>query len=261
MNDDFLKVAKQAALEAGKAIAKYFGEENEHFLKGDVSDFATKADLEAEKIIIEAITKNFPTHNIISEEAGKKNKKSKYTWIIDPLDGTITFATGLPYFAVSIGLLEENVPILGVINQVMTKELYWAQKGEGAYLNGKKITVSKISDFNKAVLGVDFGHRIRRQIKHDKYILPLMNKASYLYSLGSDAVILGLIAKGILDAFAVDAWIWDFAGGVIIVEEAGGKVTDPKGRPVDWTKDRLEIVASNGLIHNQILEALKDGKI
>lgn len=144
MKDKFLKVAKQAALEAGKVIQKYSGQAYQKNIKHkDVSDFSTDADLEAEEKIVGILTKNFPDHNIIAEESGKKNKGSKYTWVIDPLDGTLTFSLGIPYFTVSIGLLRDNKPFLGVIYNVSFENLYWAQSGKGSFLNGQKISVSQ----------------------------------------------------------------------------------------------------------------------
>lgn len=258
MEDQFLKVAKKAALEAGKVIKRYYGKNHHLKIKNnDVSNFATIADLEAEKTVIKIIKSNFPDHNIIAEESGKVNNHSIYTWVIDPLDGTIAFNAKIPYFTVSIGLIKDGHPLIGVLKQVEANELYWAQKGKGAYLNGKKIKVSKVFELEKAMFGVDFGHRVSRQNKFDVFAKPLMNKVSYLFSLGSDAALLSLLAKGNLDLFATDGWIWDFAAGTVIIREAGGKVTDFEGNEPDWTKERLSIVASNGLLHDQILEALK----
>lgn len=256
MEDKFLEVAKQAALEAGRILKKHFGKQHKYFLKKDPSDFATQADLESEQVIIRTITKYFPSHNIVAEEKGTDNKKSEYTWVIDPLDGTIAFAAGLPFFAVSIGLLKDSKPILGVVYQVMAGELYWGKLGQGAYLNGKKIKVTVTNKLEDANMGIDFGHLGSRSHKNSTFIMPIMNRVRYLYELGSDATMLALIAKGVLDGLATDAWVWDFAGAAVIIEEAGGRVTDPKGKEIDWTKDRIAVVASNGLIHDQILEAL-----
>lgn len=254
--DQFLKVAKKAALEAGEIISEYFGQEHEYRYKNeDKSDFATQADLESEHKIVEIITKSFPEHSIIAEESGQTDKKSEYTWIIDPLDGTLAFASGLPLSAISIALLKENQPILGIVYQVMTEALYWAQKGKGAYLNNKRMKVSKVDKLESASIGMDVGHKKSRAGKFDSYILPL-KKVRYMYGLGSDAAMLALVGKGSLDAFPTSAWVWDFAGGAVIVEEAGGKVTDLQGLPVDWTKKRIEMVATNGLLHDQVLEAL-----
>jgi len=258
MEDNFLKVAKQAALEAGRVIKKHSGKDHKLNIKNnDVSNFATIADLEAEDVVIKIISQNFPNHNIIAEESGRVNNSSNYMWVIDPLDGTIAFNAKIPYFTVSIGLLKDNQPLIGVLNQVEAGELYWASKGRGAYVNGRRIKVSKVSELERAMFGVDFGHRVSRQNKLDVFIKPLMYKVSYLFSLGSDAAILGLLSKGNLDVFATEGWVWDFAAGAIIVKEAGGEITDLEGKELDWTKERLNIVASNGLIHDQILEALK----
>lgn len=253
----FLKVAKQAALEAGKLISERFGKKQKIYGKGDSSNFATQTDLDAEKSIIEIILRNFPDHNIICEERGEFEKKSDYTWVIDPLDGTISFAAGMPFFVVSIGLLYKYQPILGVIYWVAENKLYYAQKDKGAYLNKQRLQVSKVDKLENAVVGIDFAHINSRKNKFEKYIAPVMYKSRYPYALACDALTLALVAEGALDAFPTQANIWDFAGSVILVEEAGGKVTAPDGRPLAWDRERLDIVASNGLIHGAIVEALK----
>lgn len=257
MEEKFLKVAKEAAIEAGKIALKYFGKEHILEIKGgDSSNFATVADLEAEKRIIKIIKDHFPDHSFIAEESGEGGN-SEYTWVIDPIDGTVVFAAGLPTFSVSIGLLRGNQPILGVVYQVATGDLYYAQDGQGAYLNGQKIVVSRVDDLEKAVIGVDFAHRAKRMEKTQKYVLPLINKVRYPISLGSDVLIFAFIGKGVLDGFATETNIWDCISGAVIITEAGGKVTDGLGKNINWSQKRMEIVASNGLIHDQILEALK----
>lgn len=258
VEDDFLKVAKKAALEAGEGIQKYSGQIYQKNTKhDDVSDVVTDADLKAEEIIVRILTKNFPDHSIFAEENGKKDKGSKYTWVIDPIDGTISFTHGVPYYSVSIGLLEKNVPVLGVTYNVSFNQLYWAVKGKGAYFNGEKIHVSNINALEEAACSMDFGHRKRRQDKIERYINPLINKVGYPYSFGSGVATLGFVASGILEAYVCQAWLWDFVAGTVIVREAGGLVTDFEGQEPDWTKERLNIVASNGLVHNQIIEALR----
>lgn len=258
MEDKFLKVAKQAALEAGELIQKYSGNFGEKSFKGgDKSNFATKADIEAERSIVEVLTTNFPNHNIIAEEGGSKDKKSEYTWVIDPVDGTFSFAHNFPYFSVSIGLIFENQPILGVIYHVSAKDLYYAQTNNGAYLNGKSIHVSEISNLEEGACGLDFGHKKTRVGNLEQYVSPLIGKIGYPYSVGSAVSSQALVAKGILDGYVNQAWIWDFVAGAVIVREAGGKVTDFEGNEPDWSKDRLNIIASNGLIHDQILEVLR----
>ena len=258
MNDEFLKVAKQAALEAGKVILKYYGKDQYKNVKHeDPTDYVTEADLAAERVIVKILTSSFPDHNLIAEEEAKIDKKSEFTWVIDPLDGSISFGSGVPYFSVSIGLLERGTPILGVVYNVSFKKLYWAEKGQGAYLNGKAIRVSKKESLKESVGVFDFGHNVKRQYKLDLYVNKLITKIGYIYSFGSAAASLGMIAEGVLDLDINHAYPWDFAGGAVIVREAGGKVTDFEGNEPAWNKERLNIIASNGLIHEQILEALK----
>lgn len=254
----FLKVAKQAALEAGEVIQKYSGKDEHKNVKNeDPTDYVTKADLEAEKIIVKIITSNFPDHNLIGEEKANINKNSKFTWVVDPLDGTISFGSGIPYFSISIGLLKEGKPILGVIYNVSFNKLYWAQIGQGAYLNGKAIQVSKKKSLTESVGVLDFGHNVKRQYKLDLYVNKLITKIGYIYSFGSAVTASAMVAEGILDINVNYGFLWDFMAGAVIVREAGGKVTDFAGNEPDWTKERLNFVASNGLIHDQILEALK----
>jgi len=248
MNDNFLKVAKEAALEAGKTIMGFYGQDHELIIKTDKSDFATQADLQAEKVIVELIGKNFPSHNIIAEEKANIENNSDYTWAIDPIDGTLSFASDMPFFSVSIGLLYKNEPIVGVIYHVPQKDLYWAQKGKGAFLNGKKISVSKTNKLEKAVAGLAIGTITRRKQKLDDYFYPLLDRILYMYMLGGGAVTLAFVARGSLDVCPSDAWIWDHAAAGIIIPEAGGKVTDRLGNPVDWSTRRVELIVSNGLI-------------
>lgn len=257
MNDQFLKVAKQAARKAGKIIMNYYGQDHKLMIKTDHSDFATQADLEAEKVIVEIIRKNFPSHNIIAEEKVRIDNKSPFTWAIDPIDGTISFVSKMPFFAVSIGLLENNRPVLGVIYHVAQNDLYWAEKGKGAYLNGRKIAVSKTARLKNSVIGLGIGSISRRKDKLKDYFYPLLDKARHIYMLGGGAVSLAFVARGFLDALPNTAWIWDQAAGGIIITEAGGKISDRFGNPVDWSADKAECIASNGVVHNEVLEALK----
>ena len=258
MEDQFLKIAKQAALEAGEIIKKYSGKTTQKNIKHeDISDFATEADLEAEKKIVAILSTAFPNHNILAEENTRIDNKSEYTWVIDPLDGTFSFSVGIPYYSVSIGLLKDNKPFMGVIYNISMNQLSWAEKDKGAYQNGERIYVSGREKLEGSAVSLELGHRQKRSEKINRYILPLILKIGYPYSFGSAVATLGTLACGILDAYIVEAWIWDLAAGAIIIKEAGGKVTDLEGKEPDWSKERLNVVVSNGLIHNEILEALK----
>lgn len=258
MDDQFLKVAKQAALEAGEIIESYLGKNLKENVKGgDKSDFSTIADLEAEKVITRILTKAFPDHNIIGEERTRINKNSNYTWAIDPLDGTISYVAGVPSFTVSIGLLKMNKPILGVIYHISDKNLYWAQKGKGAFLNNKRISVNSKDKLQNSVISLDFGHKNQRQEKFKTYISHLMTQVGYIYSLGSGALALAYTANGVLEAHIQIGGVWDSLAGTTIIREAGGEVTDLEGQEPQWSKEQVSVVASNGLIHDQILEELK----
>lgn len=257
MNNDFLKVAKQSALEAGKIIQKYSGKVHQKDLKNeDPSDFATETDIEAEKAIVSILSKAFPKHNIIAEENEKTQKGSEYTWVIDPLDGTFSFTIGIPNYSVSIGLLRNNKPVLGVIYQPALNAMYYAQNNKGAYLNEDKIKVSSRDNLNRSAVVLDPGHQKKRPEKIIRYFLPLINKIGVPYQIGSAAATLAFIANGIFDADINEAYLWDFVAGTVIVREAGGKVTDFEGNEPDWSKERLSVVASNGIIHDQILRIL-----
>lgn len=256
-NDKFLEVAKKAALEAGELIQNCLGKKHTEKAKRNSSDFATEADLEAEELIIKTILKSFPDHNIIAEERDNDNKGSDYTWVVDPLDGTTAFSTGMPIYSVSIGLLCKNKPTVGVVNHLALGDLYWAVEGKGAFLNGQKISVSKTGDLEHAVMNFDSGHVGTREEKFEKYLFPLMGKIRYVYSLGGGVMATVLVAKGVLDAAPNTAYIWDFAAAAMILKEAGGRITDLEGNEPDWSEHRLDLVASNGLIHDAILEALK----
>ena len=257
MQDNFLKIAKQAAKQSGLLIRKRIGKKNRVQIKNnDASNLVTEADLLSEKNIIQILKKHFPKHNLISEEAGKKNNGSEYTWVIDPLDGTVSFAHNMPHFSVAVGLLKDNKPILGAIYNVMTDKLYWAETGKGAFVDGKPIKVSKISTLEESAAIIGFGSVKRRREKIGRYVMPLINKVGHPYSLGSAATHYTLVANGFADMTADGGWIWDFVAGAVIVREAGGRVSDLEGKEPDWTKERLHLVASNGLIHDKILEAL-----
>src|SRR3989344_8884472 len=142
---EMLEVAKKAANEAGEVVLK-LRDNLKVKTKSNDSDVLTQADLASEKIILATLKSSFPKYNYLSEEVGKEDNKSEYTWVIDPIDGTLSYASGLPFFGISIGLLKNNKPFIGVINLPALKSLYWAENGKGAFLNGKRIKVSSVQD-------------------------------------------------------------------------------------------------------------------
>jgi len=250
----FLKVAKQAATEAGEIVKKYYQSELELHNKGHVNNFATQADLESEAKVIEILRASFPEHNIIAEESGRIDNGSEYSWAIDPIDGTIPFVDGLPFFGISIGLLKNDQPLLGVINMVAKDDLFWAEQGKGAFKNGKRIQVRKKESLDQATIALEWGHSAR-DWRIEKHVAPIIEKVRYAYVFGSAVQSLTAIAEGKLDGCLIRAYVWDFAAGAIIVKEAGGEYTDPKGDKPDFTAEKIQLICSNGLIHDQMVKA------
>lgn len=253
MDEKILNVAKEAAIEAGKIVKKYYQTELTLQDKGHFTNFATKADVESEQEIIKIIKKNFPEHNIIAEESGKEDKGSNYSWAIDPIDGTIPFVDGIPVFGVSIGVLKSGKPFVGVINMVATDELYWALEGNGAFLNNKKIEVRKEADLKQSTIGLELGHTDRIS-KLDKLWKPIVEEVRYVYLYGAAVAILSYIARGLVDAYIIGANVWDVAAGIVLIQEAGGRVTGISGNEVNIMEGKPMIICSNALVHDSIVK-------
>ena len=206
----FLQVAKQAATEAGKIVKKYYQSKLTLNSKGHFANFATKADVESENKVIEVIKANFPEHNIIAEESGTVDNDSEYSWAIDPIDGTKPFVDGLSTFGVSVGLLKNNKPFVGVINMVAQEELYWAERGRGAFKNEKKINVRKEKKLDQSSLALEFGHSSREE-RIEKQFKPIISRVRYVYVFGSAVKALTSVAEGSLSGCLIKAHPWDFA--------------------------------------------------
>ncbi|MDP1852927.1 MAG: inositol monophosphatase family protein [Candidatus Omnitrophota bacterium] len=255
---DFLKIAILAAKEAGKIHKKYFNTKFKVKTKSSSFDLVTAADIEAEKTAVSVIKKYFPDHNFLAEENKYKKTASEYMWVIDPLDGTNNFYSGLPIFCSSIAILKNNEPIVGAIYDVTRDELFYAEKGKGAYLNGKKIHVSRISDLKQSLFITGFyydrGKEMDENLKKIRQFL--IRRIIGIRRLGSAALDLCYVAAGRACGFwEFKLSPWDFAAGILIVNEAGGKVTDRYGKKVKMEKSF--IAASNGKIHNKMLKILK----
>ncbi len=254
-----LLLAKKLAKESGDYLWDVFMNNlkinYEHKSKHEI---VTKYDYESEKMILGAIKKKFPTHQFLSEEAGLgKNKNSDYLWVIDPLDGTTNFSSKNPLFGVSIALLCKNKIVLGVIYIPFSKELFWAEKGKGAYLNNKRIAVSNTKDLKKAFLAFCYGYKQA----HVKELLKIYNhfklNSFETRHLGSAVVEFTWVACGRIDSIMIKGTNpWDVASGALIVREAGGRVTNYDNQ--EWNINDENILGSNGLIHSKILKALKN---
>jgi myo-inositol-1(or 4)-monophosphatase len=254
---NFKTVAVKAAKEAGKIHLKYFNSDIKVKYKSANYDRVTVADVESEKKIVSIIRKSFPSHNILGEEGKYKDTGSAYRWIIDPLDGTNNFSKGLPIFSCSIALAKDGEIILGVVYDAIKKELFVAELSKGATLNGKKISVSKHDTIKESLLVTGFyydrGSPMLKNLVNIKHFF--LNEILGLRRLGSAALDLCYVAAGRVDGF----WEfilnpWDFAAGKLIIEEAGGRVSNRTNEEVKVKASY--IVASNSLIHDEMIKII-----
>ena len=251
------KFIQRIAKKAGDEVMKRFGKDGVRFTKSSHPISAvTNADLLSDRIIISAIKKRYPKHGIVSEESGIWNQHAEYTWIVDPIDGTLNFANSIPYFAVLIALARGEEIVLAAVYLPALKELFFAKAGKGAYLNGVRIRSTR-----------------KRQWKHSAGSIPsILNKraAAFFKGLleqapGNEFLISNFggagepyVAIGRRDwSVSIGAHVWDYAPGFLIAKEAGCVATNLKGRP--WRmKDRELLVAANPVLHKQLLKLTKN---
>ncbi len=250
----YLDIAVEAALEAGKYIKRSVGNIKEISFKGD-DNIVTNVDKHAELIIMRKIRKAFPGHGIISEETPPKISESPYKWIIDPLDGTTNFTHGFPFFSVSIALAKDEDLIAGVVYDPMRDELFRSEAGRGAFLNRRRIGVSKTKRLKDSLLVTGFAYGKEGKIKNLAPFKAFLSKARGIRRTGSAAIDLAYVASGRFDGFwEYDLKPWDSAAGSLIVREAGGIVTTFKGKV--HTPFDCEILSTNGYIHGEMLAAM-----
>ena len=249
---------------AGKVLQKYFFYSTTVQLSlkyKSKNNPVTKADKEAEEVIKELISKKFPNDKFICEESCPtidELKNEQRYWVIDPLDGTVNFSHKLPIFCISVGIIENSEVVEGVVYNPITKDLYYAKKGCGAYKNNKKILVSKIKNLYNSLLVTGFPYYT---YKNPKRVFKLFNKfattAQAVRRLGSAALDLCMVAEGIFEGFwEENLQVWDVTAGSLIVKEAGGKVTDFFGK-TNYLFGKT-IVATNGKIHKQMLDIISE---
>lgn len=259
--EKYLEFAKQLAKEAEEIALKYFSFEIDSTWKEDNTPL-TKADTEINDLVIQRINEVFPEHSIYGEEKSDLKAGSKYIWVCDPIDGTMAFACGLPIFVFSIALVDQSngLPILGLINDPVMKNMYWAYKDGGAYRNGKKIVVSKSSNLKSTYLNIGgsgkavgfsslplFGGLSENGCK-------VMQYPSFIYG--------GIqVANGkYVGAVFYHKYGHDAAALKIITEEAGGKVTDLNGDERRYDEGGIGCIVSNGILHDEILKIVQNGK-
>jgi len=253
-----LAVAVEAARSAGALLLDYSktGFRIEH--KNPIN-LVTDADRAAERCIIDTISGQFPTHRILAEEQGLTvQASSRYQWIVDPLDGTTNYAHGFPLYAVSIGVERDGECVIGVVFDPTRNELFTAQAGAGACLNGDSIDVSKVDSLDRALLVTGFAYDIRETANNNlDHFARFALKAQGVRRTGSAALDLCSVAAGRLDGFwEVRLSPWDMAAGAVILREAGGSITDFWGRT--HSIYGKELVASNSLIHQAMLNVLQE---
>jgi len=248
--NSYLEVAVEAARESGNILLAEFAKPARINYKGEV-DLVTQADRRSEQAIVSRLRTHFPRHAIVAEEGGGIESGSPFRWFVDPLDGTTNFAHGYPCFAVSIGLEEAGELIAGVIYQPVAQELFTAIKGEGAYLNQKRIRVSPIEQLGTSLLATGFPSVKRARHPNIHYYWDFTLRSHGVRRDGSAALDLAAVACGRFDGFwEFGLHPWDTAAGVLLVREAGGQATTFSGQP--YRPGDPEILASNGLVHDEM---------
>lgn len=253
-----------AVHESGKILLEYFGKISDYKIKESQSSIVTKTDVESERKIMEIIFSDFPDHNLLGEETGFQNKNSEYTWVVDPIDGTSNFAAGIPWFGIIICVLKNFKPIMAGCYLPVQNQIYFAENGKGASLNDEPISVSKESDLKNilAVYSLDFSDEPGKTEREAQNIIKLVQNVRNLRSTNC-LIDLCYTADGKLGAIINQSTkIWDIAGPGLIIEEAGGIVSDLKGNTFDFSINEnnygrnFEIVASNKLLHSKIINLI-----
>lgn len=252
MRELVLKTVQQA----GEILMRYFKSDRRlALMRGAVKEVSTRYDKMVDEFIFKALSKEYPSYNFLTEERGLVDRASTRTWVIDSLDGTVNFAYGNPLFTICVALLEKGKPIASAIHAPALGELYWAERGKGAFLDKHRIGVTEIDDLGKSYVYVcEGGERNRERVK--QIISRMYARVVDLRKLGSAGLEAAWVAAGRAEGYVTTQLeAWDVAAGVLLVEEAGGRVTDFRGKP--WRPERSDLVFSNGRIHTQLLKLVE----
>ncbi len=254
-----LNFAIQTARDAGRVLAERFGRSLEITNKSEL-DLVTESDLASERLIIDRIKSHYPRHAILAEESGAsepvdRERESEWRWIIDPLDGTTNYAHGYPCFCVSIGLENKGRMELGVVYDPMRDEVFTAERGQGAALNGRRIRVSTTPNLASALLCTGFPYDVRERSEFARHFANFIMAAQGVRRDGAAALDLAYVAAGRFDGFWEEGLKpWDVAAGKLLVEEAGGRVSNYAGQPLNIFSP--PILASNGSVHEEMMQVL-----
>ncbi len=256
MNIDRLK---QIALDAGKIVKEGYASHKEVSHKG-VVDLVTEFDVKTEAFILDRLKKAFPEYTLVGEESHHGGYHYDKAIYIDPIDGTTNFVHGIPYLAISLGVWEQGKPTLAVVYNPILEELFWAVQGEGAYCNGKRLEVSPQSKLQNALIATGFPYaKVNAGIEYQWVINCMTNLLPHIQDirrLGAASIDLCYLAQGKVEAFyEIDLKPWDVAAGILIVQEAGGQVSNLANQPFDF--DDKSIVASNGKVHQELMKYLE----
>jgi myo-inositol-1(or 4)-monophosphatase len=256
-NDRYLQVAIAAAKEAGRIQKAHLADLHKVEFKGEINP-VSEVDKLCEKAITQIILGAFPDHDLLTEESAFKGKGSPFKWVIDPVDGTTNYIRGFPFFCVSIALEIEGEIRLGVVYDPLFGELFQAETGKGAFLNGKRISVSRMKDLDLSFLTTGFPYDVREHADYYlRFFRQFMVKSIAIRRPGSAALDLCYVAAGRFDGYwELKIHSWDVAAGCLMVTEAGGKVTDFKGG--NFTIYDVDIIASNGWIHEEMLRVIQE---
>ena len=257
---DYLEVAVEAAKLGGDTLKQSYGQVKKIEYKGEIN-IVTEVDRRSEKLIVDLLTARFPKHSILAEEGTDMARSSEFKWVVDPLDGTTNYAHDYPIFCVSVALEKNGEVIVGVVYQPIFEELFVAEKGNGAYLNGRKIQVSRVDKLRQSLLSTGFPYDVLEDPGQAlQFFSGFVHTAQAVRRDGSAALDLCYVAMGRFDGFwEVRLKPWDTAAGVLIVSEAGGTVTDFQGEP--YSIYQPEVVASNGVIHSQMRQVFQRLKL
>ena len=257
--------ASAIALEGGKRLREFLAQGVETEYKGDV-DLVTVADRTVEKLIRTRLGEVFPDHGIYGEEGTRERMEGEFRWYVDPLDGTTNFAHGFPHFCVSMGLEqrpahiepeEDGKLVAAIVYDPMRDELFTAERGRGAWLNGRPIHVSAVPELAEALIATGFPSRKRHDSPNVHFYHEFTLRSHGVRRAGSAALDMSYVAAGRLEAFwEFNLNPWDTAAGILLVEEAGGCITNFSGNP--YRLDSLEILASNGNIHGELVVLFED---
>lgn len=267
MTDIYVPPFKEFAIgvvfRAGQILMRNFNDElkKEAHVK-DKKEIVTKSDLEVDEYITYKVRQQFPEHNLLSEESGFVDNGSEYTWVLDPLDGTLNYSIGNPFFSTTMALLKNDEPLIALTYAPYTKEMFIAEKQKSCRLNERDLIVSNENDIQKSVISFSYFHRDAESRARSIEVWQRFDDVSRsMRHLGSTSLELAYVASGRMEASIIAPPLrqWDIAAGRLLVECAGGRITNFEGQP--WTSLEEGIVISNGHVHDQILEVLSQAGV